>query len=795
MNAKDKIHQALREHREFLDLSCMELAEVPTSLAELTWLKRLYLRNNRLEKVPEGLSALTNLERLDLSSNQITVIPEYFGNLTALERLDLDSNNLSQIPSNLANLSRLKHLFLHENPKLGIPESILGPRFVHAGSPARPADILTYYEATRQGGSPLNEVKLMIVGRGGAGKTSIRHRLVRNSFNARERETPGVALDTLVMPSEQGEITAHVWDFAGQEITHALHQFFFTERSVYILVLDARADTQDQDAEYWLRLISAYGKDSPIILVLNKQAERQFDVDRFALKEKHPSIKGFIPTDCLEGDGIEKLRELLLSIICGMESTRILVTDSWRKIKNACWRHENNYLSLEDFRELCRFHGEPDDRKQETLARILHHLGAVLHYIDDPRLRDTSVLNPHWVTSGVYTLLRYRDVPNGNGILSFKQSLGALPTEKEEAIRFLLRLMEKFEMCFPLSETENRFEENEDSSWLVPGALPRYQPEIGDEWKMPDSIRIRYLYDILPDGLLPQFIVRTFPLSEGLPRWRLGVVVKSEGAQALVRANNGSRTVEITIRGRDTGRLRLAQLIRGHFDRLHKGLPGERPKEELLVSENPVLYAPVETMVADEIKRQNTVINTPSGGVRINETTMLNKISEREFRSEQPWVPKLFLSYAHKDLKYLRQLQQHLTILENQKMISQWCDFQIEPSAEWQPEISKQLDEMDIFVGLVSTPFLASNFIQNVEVKRALERRERDGVPLVMIILEQCSWQEFGFSKFQCILPDGQPVRKARSLGDAFYTVEEKLRVVLRSLRSRHQEPHQEGRG
>jgi internalin A len=688
-------------------------------------------------------------------------------------------------------------LFLHDNPKLGIPESILGLRFTQvlggSGTPARPSDILTYYEATRSGGTPLNEVKLMIVGRGGAGKTSIRNRLVHGTFNPTERETLGVALDRLEIMTEQGVIKAHVWDFAGQEITHALHQFFFTERSVYILVLDSRADTQDQDAEYWLRLITGYGKDSPIIIALNKQSERQFDVDRFSLREKYPSLRGFIPTDCLNGDGIDALRGSLSHIVSAMETTRILVTEPWARIKDACWRHENNYLSLQGFRELCRFHGEFHERKQESLARILHHLGAVLHYIDDPRLRDTSVLNPHWVTSGVYTLLRHRDVPNGDGVLSFKQSLGALPIESEDAVRFLIRLMEKFEMCFPIANGEYASPDQDGDFWLVPGALPRYQPEIEDEWRSPDSIRIRYVYDLLPEGLLPQFIVRTFPLSEGLPRWRLGVIIRSDGAKALIRANHGNRTVEIVIRGRDSGRLRIAQLIRGHFDRLHKGLPGEVPREELLVSDTPPLYAPVATMMADEVKRQGTVINTPSGGMKIDETDQLNRISQREFRSAQNWIPKLFLSYAHKDLKYVRALQQHLTILENQKLLTQWWDFQIEPSTEWQPEIEKQLEEMDVFVGLVSTAFLASKFIQNVEVKRALERREKEGVPLLMVILEPCSWQMFEFGKFQAILAEGQPVRKFGGLGEAFYLVEEKLRTALRTLRLQKSESSREG--
>jgi internalin A len=36
---------------------------------------------------------------------------------------------------------------------------------------------------------------------------------------------------------KKGPVTAHVWDFAGQVMTHALHQFFFSVRCVYVLVL------------------------------------------------------------------------------------------------------------------------------------------------------------------------------------------------------------------------------------------------------------------------------------------------------------------------------------------------------------------------------------------------------------------------------------------------------------------------------------------------------------------------------------------------------------------------------
>ncbi len=51
------------------------------------------------------------------------------------------------------------------------------------------------------------------------------------------------------------------------------------------------------------------------------------------------------------------------------------------------------------------------------MAWLLHKLGAVLHFVDEPRLRNTAVLNPHWVTDGVYRLLRFKDRPGSDGTL------------------------------------------------------------------------------------------------------------------------------------------------------------------------------------------------------------------------------------------------------------------------------------------------------------------------------------------------------------------------------------------
>jgi internalin A len=60
------------------------------------------------------------------------------------------------------------------------------------------------------------------------------------------------------------DVRLHVWDFGGQEIMHATHQFFLTERSLYLLVLSGRQGGEDAEAKYWLQLIESFAGDSPV---------------------------------------------------------------------------------------------------------------------------------------------------------------------------------------------------------------------------------------------------------------------------------------------------------------------------------------------------------------------------------------------------------------------------------------------------------------------------------------------------------------------------------------------------
>jgi internalin A len=428
-----------------LSLWANDLAKLPACVTDLSSLRGLYLWNNELSELPSTIGKLDQLEELDLGDNPVSALPNTFTRLSKLRRLDLSKTaleefpdviltllqltfldlsgtDLRELPEALRALTSLEELYLHQIPNLNLPIEILGPtRFESSsrspdGAPAKPAQILEYYFRIRGGRRPLNEVKLVLVGFGGVGKTSLVRRLVIDRFDAREAKTEGINRTTWPIRLQSGEdIRLHIWDFGGQEIMHATHQFFLTQRSLYLLVLSGRQGREDADAEYWLNLITSFAADSSVIIVLNKIIEHRFDVNRSALRNKFPQIHDFVETDCEDRTGINRLRNTVLKETDALPHLRDEFPSTWFSIKDRLSVMKENYLTFDGYRNLCRENGEGDPVAQETLAGFLHSLGIALNYKDDPRLRDTHVLNPRWVTEGVYKIINNERLRRQNG--------------------------------------------------------------------------------------------------------------------------------------------------------------------------------------------------------------------------------------------------------------------------------------------------------------------------------------------------------------------------------------------
>ena len=817
-----------------LGLNNNQLTTLPPEIGQLTALSGLYLGSNRLTTLPPEIGQLTALTRLGLAKNRLATLPPEIGQLTALTGLDLANNRLTTLPPEIGQLTALTELFLHGNPGLAIPDSILGPtQFeVHGDdkkAAARPQDILNFYFAQRQGQAAgtlraVNEIKVMLVGRGGAGKTSLRRFFMGEPHDKGERETPGIALDSFRLRCGLGELTVRLWDFAGQEITHALHQFFLTEGCVYVLVLDPRSNTEMQDAEYWLGLLRRYAGGAPVLVALNRQDARQggYDVDRRRLQERFPFLQSFTPTNCEQRETCEELRKRLCNAVVGLKETEpphLQVPEAWLAVmkdlrgeangkpassgnKLLRWLglagHETaavakqQHLELAEFRKICARHGERDSAKQESLARLLHKLGAVLHFVDEPRLRDTTVLNPHWVTDGVYRLLRAKDRPGSDGVLTLADALAALPGETETTARFLLRLMERFEMCFPLDEEPDG---RKATRWLVPGALGEFQPAgvTTADWQKPGSVRLRYVYDPLPEGVLPRFIVMTHLLSEGQPRWRNGVVLVEENAAALVRRGETRNQVEVTAFGPPAARLRLLEIIQGNLERIHADLPEPKPVAEIELAELREVFRPVADLEVAELGKQQVAVDTKAGKVLVQPTLQLNQASEPQSRREGLTPLNLFLSYAHEDKKAKAIFQQNLTVMTMKKLITPWQDGLIEAGMRWREQIQENLGTMEVFVGLLTTAFLASKFIGQVELKAARERlrKEEKDFLFVLVLVDDISLQGLDLAEYQILKPGGKAVCQHASRKAGFDVAQKELEKLLAG-RPRRKPPERE---
>jgi internalin A len=795
--AERRIAEACQENAWDLELFDLGLTEIPASLGKLSQLRRLSLFGNDLREIPTVLSKLRKLQILFLGNNQLREIPAALSELKQLVLLDLRNNHLQGLSPALSECKHLALLFLEGNSELGIPEEILNGGdasiTVHtrtgevrstAGDNA--PDILDYYFRPKH---PLLEAKLILVGRGAVGKTSLVNQLVHNTFD-QVNKTEGIKITRwdVPLPNSQDQAHLNVWDFGGQEIMHATHQFFLTRRSLYLLVLSGREGGADQDAEYWLKLIESFGGESPVLVGLNKQREHPFEVNERQLRGKYPFIRGFIKTDCAEPAlNIEQLRARIKEEINALPHLRDGFPTEWFAVKDQLPRVRKNFISFDEYRRVCRKLQVKSEAQQNLLGRYLHDLGVMLNFREDERLQDTHVLKPQWVTEGIYTILNATLLADRKGELRLRDLKNILPAKDypERMHPFVLDLMKKFELCFTFPDS--------DTHYLVPELLDIQEPEATGEFEQAECLNFRYEYEVLPEGLLPRFIVRTHGLSEGGYRWRTGVILSFEEGRALVKGDVVDKKVFIHVTGKPEARRRLLAVIRSDFERIHADLKF-RPAEMVPLIEYPdeaVTYQELLVYEQNNVKEFTKVV----GGkiIQVDVQQHLNGVdlagtrrreNRREELAELREEPiRVFISYAHKDERFRLALEPHLKLLQRQRLIATWHDRLIKPGAEWKDMIDANLEQAKIVLLLVSADFMASDYCYEIEMKRALERHVAKEAVVIPVIIREVNWRNAPFAKLQALPKDGKAVMKWANKDAAWCDVERGIERVVAELR------------
>jgi small GTP-binding protein len=472
----------------------------------------------------------------------------------------------------------------------------------------------------------VKESKLLFVGQGSVGKSSLIKQIVSGCFDSAENKTEGITITHVKIKSD---VNLNVWDFGGQEIMHATHQFFLTKRSLYLLVLDSRLTQEENRVEYWLKIIQSFGGESPVLIVGNKIDQHPLDIDRTGLQKKYPNIVGILETSAATGLGIEELKAAITEQVNKLPHVRDLLPETWFTVKTKLegLGRESNFITHDKYLELCVENEVSDETSQRTLIGFLHDLGVVLHFQDDPRLEALGILNPQWVTNGVYKILNSHALFQNKGVLTISMldeilNLAEYPRGKR---LFVVDMMKKFELCYDMEP---------DKTFLVPDLLPKDEPA---ELKFNGIPAFEYAYPVLPSSVITRFIVRMNLHIHDDFVWRTGVLLKIGKNIARVKADIEDRKITIAIDGLEHTRRDALSAIRYQLDEIHNSIKGLGAQKRVPIPEAPNAE-PLDYDYLLQLERDGDleVLPVKDGGrlVKVNIRQLLSGIESEAKRRE-----------------------------------------------------------------------------------------------------------------------------------------------------------------
>lgn len=492
--------------------------------------------------IPPVIFQLKNLQELYLDNQGIQAVPADIENLSNLLVLSLTHCLMLQsIAAPLGLNPNLKKLNLLSCPSLRTPPlEVVGRGF---------ESVKAYLKRLHGGFTECRRTKLMFVGLGEAGKTSLLQALMSSSKKTAGTQnaqlTDGIDIKTWTVKSEDGlDITFSAWDFAGQTVYYNTHQFFMSKRAVYMLLWNMRMGFEHAGLDFWLSSIACHAPDTPI-LVIGTQSDQvpKQEIPEKDLKSRYPQIQSFHYVSSLTGSKIPELQKELLSVTLSQSYMGEKIPQVWLNLEKQILAERTkqsilDYSVIEDF---AMEHGIFDDKDVKQAIKFLDDLGTV-QYFDNDFLRDKVVINPQWIVNVMACVVSVKQSPiqNHDGRFLHEHIKDVWKSYDESLHNWLLSLTEEFDLTFPLPGKPIN---------IVPCLLPLEQPtEL--QWPAVDmehgirENKMLYKFAYLPAGLFNRAQVRLFNFSDGKIIWKNGSYLKKNKHLALIRQENDS---ELTV--------------------------------------------------------------------------------------------------------------------------------------------------------------------------------------------------------------------------------------------------------
>jgi Leucine-rich repeat (LRR) protein len=545
-----------------LYLNRCPIHELPEEISNLINLKTLYLQRCQLSHLPESIVSLP-LSDLHIDSNKIIGLPANISEFKQLRVLTAIKNNLEELPEGITKIKTLSNVKADKNPLRKPPIEVCG-RGIKA--------IRQYFTDLKvQGEDYIYEAKLILVGEPAAGKTTLAEKLLNPDYklNPTEPMTKGIEVKEWEFPyNNEISFRANVWDFGGQEIMHATHRYFLTERSLYLLVADNRKE--DTDFYYWLKMIELFSSSSPVLIVLNEKHDYKKYVSTDIL-QSFACIKGVLSVNLSDNRGLSDLTKAIQQHITTLPHVgKEPIPRTWVKVRRDLEIENKDYISRASYLNICYQLGVENQIQALRISEFLHDLGVILHFQKDRLLRNTVILNTSWATEAVYMILFDEKIIKNNGRFD-NTNLEELWSSPEYIDKHadLLQLMIKFELCYEIGHSQE---------YIIPQLLPEKPKDY--TWNDKENLLFQYLYAFMPKGIISRLIVRMNRYIFDELQWKSGVVIKIDGAIAEIKEDYFQRILKIRIAGQDSSE--CLAIIRKELREIHESFEADDLVDEMV---------------------------------------------------------------------------------------------------------------------------------------------------------------------------------------------------------------------
>ena len=459
----------------------------------------------------------------------------------------------------------------------------------------------------------LNEIKVVFLGDGEAGKSHTIARLLNNGGKPKDytdMATPGIVIKNREYKVDGRKFQVHFWDFGGQEVLHSMHRIFLTERTLYVVLVNARDETQDARARYWLHNIQSFAPGAPVILVLNKMDQNpNASLNEADLRSKYPALKRIIKMSALKDSPAalnKNLRDPMLTEIIGSGILETQWRPSWIKVKQALEEMKEDFIDGTRYRQICQQCGvgpdqdedldeeERERKTQEEQTALLHwfnDLGVSFCCCDDYKLENYVILRPDWITNALYIILFNvcRGAKNGllphDGICRLLKPMpwskgkirSVLPgvTYNYNEVMYVLNVIRKFQLSF----------EGREDHEFIPMLCQRNAMPVAQEYaREPDTLEFVMEFEYLPNNVLHRLMVERQKELNMDQVWLTGALFeqKDTGLSAVVTIDGDK--LRLLVRGSDPMHSpnTYLSMLKGNLDSIWRQMNLQKPGYRLV---------------------------------------------------------------------------------------------------------------------------------------------------------------------------------------------------------------------